>query len=309
MSESTEKTWPKRIDMQISQDSNAPALAQLFPSLYLSEFTSQLKLYRKELQFSSIFKNNTKCETVLCNKASSEDELKTHLGALAQEWLYQALCTELIAVITDKKAHPNVTLTKIPAGKITIDDDNGELYNFWRRSRGSMDTTAATELDQKTAAKGDPKLNHWAYKVTLPMGQLSMYGDVYRLILTQSEKMGASLSDVARHMTLFVPPLALSSLLAKQIPLSSAYDMLKIAFPELKIIVLPELDQAKEQFAFLVCDDAAYGKPGYLVLKDGNPIKAFDPDDRITAIKYELAVPEHKLVITNPEQIAVLEGI
>lgn len=64
--------------------------------------------------------------------------------------------------------------------------------------------------------------------------------------------------------------------------------MLKVAFPELKIITLPELDQ--EQCALLICDDPAYSKPGYLVLQDGNPIKAFAPDEGITTIKYELSL-------------------
>ena len=126
-------------------------------------------------------------------------------------------------------------------------------------------------------------------------------------MLAQSEKMDASLSDIVRYMTLVLPTQVIPFFTAKKSSFISAYEMLKVAFPELKIITLPELDQ--EQCALLICDDPAYGKPGYLVLQDGNPIKAFDPDEGITAIKYELFIPAHKVFITNPEQITVLEGI
>ena len=207
---------------------------------------------------------------------------------------------------TDERAPHAGALTTIPAGKVVADDS---LYDVKQKLQASVDKDTAAAIDQELAANVDRKFGHWGYKSTLQMGPAYIYGDVHRLMLAQSEKMGASLGDVVRYMTLVIPAQLIPFFTAKKGIFISAYEMLKVAFPELKIITLPDLIKDKEQFALLLCDDPAYGKPGYLVLHDGQPIRAFDPDDRITAIKYDLAVPEHKLVITNPEQIAVLEGI
>lgn len=307
MTESTEQSLSERMELPFTKDSNDPALSKLIPIVPQTEFIAAIKLCRKEQQSSIVFERNAKCEPVLCCKSCSEEELKAQLLALAKEWLNQTLYTEFITAVTDQR-NP-YTLTKLPAAKIIVDNDSGNLYVLQHLVQACLDKDTAAKVNQKEAAKVDDKFGHWDYKITLPLGTVSIYSDVFRLMLAQSEKMGACLSDVVRHMTLAVPAQAISSLMAKQSIFSSAYDMLKVAFPELKIITLPELTQDKEQFALLLCDDPAYGKPGYLVLRDGQPIKAFDPDERITAVKYELSIPDHKLVITNPEQIAVLEGI
>lgn len=307
MAENTEQS-PKRMELSLTQDSNEPALSKHFPTILRSALEAELKLRRKEQHFSTIFENNAKCGPVFCNKSCSQEELKAQLSALAQEWLHQALPIELMQAVTDEQAPHADALIKLPAVKVVVDNhDDNRIYYAWQELRARTDKDTAAAMSQELATNVDPKFGHWGYKATLPMGPVYIYGDVCHLMLAQSEKMGASLSDIVRHMTLVLPTQVIPFFTAKKSGFISAYEMLKVAFPELKIITLPELDQ--EQCALLICDDPAYGKPGYLVLQDGSPIKAFDRDELLTTVKYELFIPAHKVVITNPEQIAVLEGI
>ena len=301
MTESTEQSQSKLIKLTYTKDSNDPALSKLIPIVPNTEFKAALKLCRKEPQLSDIFKNNVKCEpVVLYNKAYSKEELKNQLLTLAEKWLHQDLYTELIAAVTDERAPHAGALTKLSTVKINEDSDDSRFNEQWNQMLAYYELDSATNTNNQSG--------HWSYKATLQSGPAYIYGDVYQLMLAQSEKMGASLSDVVRYMTLVLPALVIPSFTAKNGGFSSAYDMLKVAFPELKIITLPELDQDKEQFALLLCDDPTYGKPGYLVLRDDHPITVLKPKDSNTT-EYHLAIPEHKLVITNPEQIAVLEGI
>lgn len=306
MAENTEQS-PKRMELSLTQDSNEPALSKHFPTILRSALEAELKLRRKEQHFSTIFEDNTKCEPVLCNKSCSQEELEAPLSALAQEWLHQALPTELMKAVTDEHAPHANALTKLRATKILDDNNKSELQEIALKLRARADKDTAAKLDQTLAATIENKFGLWIYKLASPIGPVYIYNDVCHLMLAQSEKMGVCLSDIVRYMTLVLPTQVIPFFTAKKSGFISAYEMLKVAFPELKIITLPELDQ--EQCALLICDDPAYGKPGYLVLQDGNPIKAFAPDEGITTIKYELFIPAHKVVITNPEQIAVLEGI
>lgn len=300
MTESTKQSLPERMELPFTKDSNDTALSKLIPIVVQTEFKAELKLCRKEQQ-SIVFERNAKCEPVFCNKSCSEEELKAQLLTLAKEWLHQDLYTDLKAAVIDERAPHADALTKLNADKITADNDDKELHERWRHM--------LAYYGQDNVSNDGNQFGQWSYKAALQSGPAYIYGDVYGLMLAQSKKMGVGLSAIVRYMTLVIPAEVVPYFTANNGGLSSAYDMLKVAFPELKIITLPDLIKDKEQFALLLCDDPAYGKPGYLVLRDGQPIKAFDPDESITDVKYELAIPEHKLVITNPEQIAVLEGI
>ena len=309
MTENNEQS-PERMELPLTQDSNEPALSKHFPTILRSALEAELKLRRKEQHFSTIFENNTKCGPVFCNKSCSQEELEAQLSALAQEWLHQALPIELMKAVTDEHAPYADDLTKLPAVKVMVDNhDDNRAYYAWQEWRDRTDKDTAAAMSQELATNVDPKFGHWGYKATLPMGPVYIYGDVCHLMLAQSEKMGASLSDIVRYMTLVLPTQVIPFFTAKKSGFISAYEMLKVAFPELKIITLPELAHNQEQCALLSCVDPAYGKPGYLVLQDGSPIKAFDRDELLTPVKYELFIPAHKVVITNPEQIAVLEAI
>lgn len=307
MTESNEQSQAGRIELSFTQDSNDPALSKIIPILPHSKFAAELKLCRKEPQ-SIFFERNDTCEPVLCNKSCSKEELKAHLLALAKKWMHQTLYTEFMAAVTDER--DLYDFTKIRAIKVLVDKESAQLYQLWQQLRTKLDpTTAAAYKDEDLAACVDNQFGYWRLKAMLQDGTKFIYNDVYLLMLAQSKKMGVNLSNIVNHMTLVIPTQVIPYFTAKSGSLRSAYDMLKVAFPELKIITLPDLIKDKEQCALLLCDDPAYGKPGYLVLRDGQSIKAFDPDERITAVKYNLAIPQHKLVITNPEQIAVLEGI
>ena len=300
MAETTEQSLPERMELSLTKDNNDSALSKLFPTLPRSALEAELKLRRREQQSSIFFEHNIKCESVFCNKSCSQKELEAQLSALAKEWLHQALSTELMAAVSDERAPHAGALTKLSAAEIPSDNDDSRFHEQWRQMLAYYALNSAVKADNQSA--------HWSYKATLQSGPAHIYGDVYHLMLTQSEKMSVCLNDVARHMTLVLPALVIPFFTAKNGNFSSAYDMLMFAFPELKVVTLPELAHNQEQCALLICDDPAYGKPGYLVLQDEH-CKAFASDDLITIIKYELSIPAHKLVITNPEQIAVLEGI
>ena len=308
MAENTEQS-PERMELPLTQGSNEPALSKHFPTILRSALEAELKLLRKEQQFSTIFENNAKYEHVICNKSCSQKELEAQFSALANEWLHQALPTELMKAVTDEHAPHANALTKLRATKILDDNNKSELQEIALKLRARADKDTAAKLDQTLAATIENKFGLWIYKLASPIGPVYIYNDVCHLMLAQSEKMGVCLSDIVRYMTLVLPAQVIPFFTAKNGNFNSAYEMLKFAFPELKIITLPELAHDQERCALLICDDPVYGKPGYLVLQDGHPIKAINRDELITTVKYELLLPAHKMVITNPEQIAVLEGI
>lgn len=75
-------------------------------------------------------------------------------------------------------------------------------------------------MSQELATNVDPKFGHWGYKATLPLGPVYIYGDVCHLMLAQSEKMDASLSDIVRYMTLVLPTQVIPFFTAKKRALS-----------------------------------------------------------------------------------------
>ena len=73
----------------------------------------------------------------------------------------------------------------------------------------------------------------------------------------------------------------------------------------------PALQVEDKTYAVLVCRDDAYGCPGYFVCNGSEKVK-FNADNHgsnPTQQTLTLTLPPHKLILTNPEQIAVLTGI
>ncbi len=71
---------------------------------------------------------------------------------------------------------------------------------------------------------------------------------------------------------------------------------------------LPELTWSKEPCALLICNDATLGHPGYLALGGDIQLQAAAANSNHQN-QYLLQVPAQRLIITNPECIAVLTGI
>lgn len=157
-------------------------------------------------------------------------------------------------------------------------------------------------------------LTPWAHKIQYSdSGSIEIFNDFYAMAEKLDSNMPGSLGYIGRSLTLLLPASHMPYLLAKTGVHSSALEMIHAAFPYLKFMSVPELKTESKSFAVLVCSGNEYGSAGYFVAKEP------DLDPKPTASKtdatkeeydvYSLTLSEHKLLITHPEQIVVLEGI
>lgn len=123
-----------------------------------------------------------------------------------------------------------------------------------------------------------------------------------------SHKLEVSLSYLTHHLTLVLPATHLPFLLAHTGSYASAWETIKAACPKLELAVLPKLTWSKEPCALLICNDATLGHPGYLALAGDIQLQATAANSNHQN-QYILQVPVQRLIITNPECIAVLTGI
>lgn len=268
---------------------NDSVLSQLFPAKTLSEVQAELKnkIWRgTPIYVNSIDEHNQDKVGIFVQKSFDQNKSKDQVYALAQAKLNQALRCALLEVIRDYKPStddPDALLVTTPS----------------QLAEAFMDNTIADNASINW---------RWIDKATQDNGPYLIYMDICLTLSTMSDNMQASIYDVAQHTTLFVPLTAIPYLTASNSSSSSALDMLHSAFSELKVVVDQDITHIDDTFALFVCDDPAYGKPGYLALKEA--AKLSSPDDGYNAaIRYDLTIPAHKLVITNPEQIAILTGI
>ena len=143
----------------------------------------------------------------------------------------------------------------------------------------------------------------WKHKTSVD-GQASIFSDTYQLLTKLCIQNNESLNCISDQITLVVSASIMPCLIAKANGIS-AWDMLKTACPDIKLLVIPTLTSQHGECAVLVYNSNAFGPAGYTEIK-GN-IKFVPYDD--TDDTFELSVPQHKLTIINPEQIAVLTGI
>ena len=151
-------------------------------------------------------------------------------------------------------------------------------------------------------------LTPWAHKIKhSDSGSRGIFDDFYAMAKDLSSNMEGSLGYIGRSMTLLLPASHMPYLLAKTDVHSSALEMMHAAFPCLKFMSVPELKTKSNSFAVLVCSGNEYGQAGYFVAKEPTVSKTDDTNDEYDV--YSLTLSEHKLLITSPEQIVVLEGI
>lgn len=132
-----------------------------------------------------------------------------------------------------------------------------------------------------------------------------IWADLKSLIDKVCEQMHEHIGVASQDMTLALPATHLPYLF-KQVGLHcSVLEQLNLLFPNLRIIAIPELTTEQGNHALLVCKHQAFGPAGYFAI--GAQANIVFEDD--VATKTKLFIPVYGLVITNPEQIAVLTGI
>lgn len=155
----------------------------------------------------------------------------------------------------------------------------------------------------------------WKDKAMQPSGAQAIYQDVTSLITKLGKSMGADYGFMLeRKMTLLIPGELLPQMMAQTAPnFPCAQALLIQNFPQLKILSYVGMTTDAGPFAMLVCDDGAFGQNeiGIGLLEMQGPIKLYFRDLEEDPIKpiYKPIAPAHRVVITHPEQIAVLTGI
>ena len=104
----------------------------------------------------------------------------------------------------------------------------------------------------------------------------------------------------------------------------SAFELLKGSIRDIKIVFIPELNNGDIGTAVLIAESHVYGKAGYFTWDNpDNPNDArlieFGINETVAYLtsqscanndeSFRVNIPNYRLVITNPEQIAVLKGI
>lgn len=164
-----------------------------------------------------------------------------------------------------------------------------------------------------TSPSGDTAhASMWHYKLSSSQfGSQGVFNDLCSLAHELSKNMKVPLGYLTstRNLFLMVPDSHMPYLLAKTGSSCSALDMLQAAFPYLKLMCVPELKAEDKGYALLACYDDVYGYPGFFAHKEVSALPSEAETKDLSQVPYKLKLPPHKLIITNPEQIAVLTGI
>ena len=144
----------------------------------------------------------------------------------------------------------------------------------------------------------------WNNMINDPLqGPLCILEEVYALREKLSAQLGVNLNG---DLTLVMPTASYYSLKAKAWLSISALEMLHEKFPDLKVIHLPEFNYIPNFVAMLVYDDSDFGDAGYWAMKEQAAKWACVEIKERETVKYQVYIPEVKLIIAKPKQIAVL---
>lgn len=247
------------------------------PDLFLNRFwrrePPQLDLSKESYQ---------KLAQVSYDTNSAPNQLESRLTTWTAAMYYQAAFSELIELIKSYQK-----LTKITPQQL------GDTDPYV--TKGTIE-----------------KVTNWRDKVHhSPFGSQAIFNDLYALAQALSQSTGFPLGYLNGYCTLslLVASSHVPYLLAKTGSCCSAFDMLKAAFPKLKVMSTPELKTKYEAYALLACVDDVYGRPGFFAYEEPCQLPSADETKGMKSAPCELKLPPHKLVINNPEQIAVLTGI
>lgn len=215
--------------------------------------------------------------------------------SLAPTSLYEDYLTKL-----------NLSIAKAKVEQ-SLEDKLSDCIPFLEEEERDYTVAAATEVIT-LEVNGQRKTHfstEWASKAhNLPYGSDAIYLDLTSLCAQLRDQMGVSLTHSSNHLTLVVPANQFPYLLAKTKSCESALNLFKKLLPEVELVTVPKLyDKRGKPCALLLCTSDAFGPVGYTVFDQPVSLKQDGHDN------YTLTIPEHKLVIVNPTQMAVLTGI
>ena len=206
------------------------------------------------------------------------EQITPQAAEFAHAQAYQLMCDELAKGLKNEK------LTKIAPKELQSTD---------------------SDLASNSAAR---LARTWLEKIERsPLGAQAILNDVVWSLEELGRQLHTNPGYLSRHLTLAVPTSHMPYLMAHTGVLSSAYDMLKASYPDLKIVAISELDTGKQACALLVYADKSFGPAGYFALNQ-DPWLA-DIGSQNNATYCQVTLPSIHLVLTKPEQIVVLEDI
>lgn len=151
------------------------------------------------------------------------------------------------------------------------------------------------------------------------LGHVSISQEIIYLKDVISQQTGETLGFDS--LTLAIPPSHFGYLMAKNEVGVSALELLKANLGEINICLIPELNNDNRTFALLIAKSYIYGNAGYFTWDHykGHEYREFAPNTTEAYLtsqgrtnkgeSFRVDIPNYRLVITNPEQIAVLTGI
>ena len=222
---------------------------------------------------------------------------------LAQSKLYQEYISDLITFIVHRIKY----FTTVKSRDVPRLEPTPAVTTTPTKRRGK----AAPEPDEAPQPEPLAPVSTWLDKLTIPTaipGSLAIVNDVMTLARALSNTLQENLDIISHNLTLALPTSYHPYLTVKTESFPSAWEMLKSTFHDLKLWLIPELQRANNATtAVLFYHGAGFGSAGYFVLEQ---TPYFTPTDLARSpIPNTLTIPNHKLIITNPKQIAILTGI
>lgn len=217
---------------------------------------------------------------------------------------YQQIIADVINPNMVKFPQANELACKIASSKLdhALEDELPECINVMLE-KGKIEP-AQTKGQQHSISQ---VAFSWPDKVKhLQQGSQAIFTDLTQLHEKLRTQMDESNIYQGNKLTLIVPTSHVPFLMAKTGSYDSALAMIKAALPNLELLTVPALEFQQKAYAMLICTSQAYGPAGYLSLDGEIHFRAVP---HIENNRYKLHIPAHKLIITNPEQIAVLTGI
>lgn len=168
--------------------------------------------------------------------------------------------------------------------------------------------------------------SNWSYLLSVQqkadrrnLAPIRIYQEIINLKELISQQTGENVDN--ESFTLAIPPSHYGYLMAKNDIGISAFELLKGSIRDIKIVFIPELNNGDIGTAVLIAESHIYGKAGYFTWdnpKGADPIE-FGINETVAYLtsqgranngeSFRVDIPNYRLVITNPEQIAVLKGI
>lgn len=221
---------------------------------------------------------------------------------------YQQIIADVICPNRVNLAKANELACKIASSKLdhALETELPACINVML-NEGKITSISTESVEPEPPYSGPLVVSAWADKAqVLPNGSTAIFNDLTILNAQLRSQMQESTSYHGNKLTLIVPDSHVPFLMAQTGSCDSALAMLKAALPNLELLTVPALKRQEEAYVLLICTSQAYGPACYLSLDGEIHFRAIP---HIEHSLYKLHIPAHKLVITNPEQIAVLTGI